>query len=1081
MADIDGTPDGEFIEGTNDADTIDAMGGDDRIDGLDGDDFLDGGPGFDVGDWRSRGESFTFTLTGFTNTAVGDVSGETDTFERLESIFGTDFGDTINVNSGFSGDDGIFVQLRLGAGNDVITNDGADARIEYLRANAGVTVDLGAGTGQSTAAGDVAGVGLDTFTGVNRVRGSNFDDILLGSNSGSTFQQFEGRAGNDFIDGVGGDNNEVRYSFAPSSIFADLRSGQIVDGYGTIDTVVNIQDVRGSDFADFMIAGDSRAEFRGEDGDDYLVGGEGGDFFQPGRGNDTIIGGGGFDVADYGFENGGQSVTFNLSATTTASGAGTGTDTFTGVEIYRGSNAADVFMADDSFRADEATLLGRSIRLNLFRGDGGDDIIQGNGATLLVYDNATASIDADFIRGTVIGSDASVGTDTISGVFGIEATDFDDVLRGSDSIPINVRFSSEFFRPGAGNDLIDGRGGFDRVDYRFENNGMPVVADLSTGTITDGFGDTDTLISIEGVSGSDFNDQLTGDAFDNLFETRGGDDIVDGSGGFDFVDYDGLLDSVVVDLAMQTATKTNVGTDTLISIEHVRGSAGNDSIGGSAASNILLGYFGDDMLFGLGEDDTLDGGAGSDVLNGGAGTDTADYDFDEAGVAASLVVGRAVDGSGGVDTFVSIENLMGSKFADILAGDENANEITGGLGRDVMVGGGGGDSFILRDTAESPLNGQTRDIIQYFAPDDMIDLSQLDADLTTAGHQGFNFLGRVSPNNLVAAGDVKYYQTGGRTFVVGGNDADAVADFQIEITGFATLTTDNFAGLDMATLTGTAGADTLQGTAGDDILTGLGGRDILLGEAGSDRYVYNDASDSPLSGSGRDKLMSFDLSDVIDLSGIDADLGTAGHQGFIFTGQSAPNNLVDAGEVRFFQAGARTFVVGGNDADAAADFQIEITGAHALTSDNFMGLSQAILEGGAGQDTLIGSPGDDILTGNGQRDTLIGRAGADMFVYNLVSDSPLSGSRRDVIQDFEVGTDMIDLSGIDADLSVGGDQAFNFLGQVAPNNVIAAGDVHFYQTGGRTFLVGGNDADALADFQIEITGMHALTAGDLVL
>ena len=68
------------------------------------------------------------------------------------------------------------------AGNDVITGNGTTA-LSYLQRDGGVTVDLLAGTAHGTAPGDLANVGTDTFTGVNIVRGSQFDDTLLGSNN----------------------------------------------------------------------------------------------------------------------------------------------------------------------------------------------------------------------------------------------------------------------------------------------------------------------------------------------------------------------------------------------------------------------------------------------------------------------------------------------------------------------------------------------------------------------------------------------------------------------------------------------------------------------------------------------------------------------------------------------------------------------------------------------------------------------------------------------------------------------------------------------------------------------------------
>ena len=80
----------------------------------------------------------------------------------------------------------------------------------------------------------------------------------------------------------------------------------------------------------------------------------------------------------------------------------------------------------------------------------------------------------------------------------------------------------------------------------------------------------------------------------------------------------------------------------------------------------------------------------------------------------------------------------------------------------------------------------------------------------------------------------------------------------------------------------------------------------------------------------------------------------------------------------------------------------------------------------------------------------------------------------DTIAGFLSGTDSIDLSGIDADLGVDGNQAFTFIGSEAFSG---AGQVRF-QAG---VLYASIDADADAEFMISLTGVGSLAAGDLVL
>src|SRR5262249_16235345 len=103
------------------------------------------------------------------------------------------------------------------------------------------------------AAGDLAGVGTDTFTGVNAIEGSNFDDVLLGSNNApQTFENFIGGVGNDLIDGRGGFDRAIYSADAAvaSGITVDLADG-IVTGDARIgtDTLRSVEAVRGTDFA----------------------------------------------------------------------------------------------------------------------------------------------------------------------------------------------------------------------------------------------------------------------------------------------------------------------------------------------------------------------------------------------------------------------------------------------------------------------------------------------------------------------------------------------------------------------------------------------------------------------------------------------------------------------------------------------------------------------------------------------------------------------------------------------------------------------------------------------------------------
>src|SRR5262245_7552274 len=215
-------------------DILSGDNGDDTLDGGAGNDTILGGNGVDLARYTDATGGITANLT------TGIVSGAgvgTDLLIGVERIRGSSFADTY-IATGFDagaspapGTTPLFNEFEGMGGNDTIIGNGF-TRISYLNAAAGVTVDIAAGTGRGTAPGDLAGVGIDSFKGVNTVRGSNFNDALSGSdNRVFTAENFEGRGGNDLINGRGGFDRAI-YSNDPAvtaGIIVSLAAG-IVTG-----------------------------------------------------------------------------------------------------------------------------------------------------------------------------------------------------------------------------------------------------------------------------------------------------------------------------------------------------------------------------------------------------------------------------------------------------------------------------------------------------------------------------------------------------------------------------------------------------------------------------------------------------------------------------------------------------------------------------------------------------------------------------------------------------------------------------------------------------------------------------------
>jgi ELWxxDGT repeat protein/VCBS repeat-containing protein len=232
---------------------------------------------------------------------VGDGSVGTDVLIDIDRIVGSDFDDTINVNALYA-PQGSMVHQVEGAGGDDTINGNGSTRLGFEHANAGVSADLLSGGASGIASGDAANVGTDTFSGIGSLSGSAFDDEFFGSN-GTGLESFRGGAGNDFIDGRGGANDELDYRDSMGGANVDLSGqdgmsgqGTAADGFGTTDTVENMEHVLGSAFDDTLIgdAADNRLE--GNSGNDTISGGAGNDDLWGGAGLDQLDGGAGDDT-----------------------------------------------------------------------------------------------------------------------------------------------------------------------------------------------------------------------------------------------------------------------------------------------------------------------------------------------------------------------------------------------------------------------------------------------------------------------------------------------------------------------------------------------------------------------------------------------------------------------------------------------------------------------------------------------------------------------------------------------------------------------------------------------------------------
>lgn len=120
--------------------------------------------------------------------------------------------------------------------------------------------------------------------------------------------------------------------------------------------------------------------------------------------------------------------------------------------------------------------------------------------------------------------------------------------------------------------------------------------------------------------------------------------------------------------------------------DQLYGLDGNDTIDGGVGADYLSGGIGDDILMGGKGNDTMDGGAGADQFRGGMGMDTVDYSTATAGVIAYLHTNFS-DWDAAGDSYVNVENVIGSAYADALQ-NNGGGDAMGGAGGDWLYGGG---------------------------------------------------------------------------------------------------------------------------------------------------------------------------------------------------------------------------------------------------------------------------------------------------------------------------------------------------------------------------------------------------------
>ncbi|MDZ4843388.1 MAG: calcium-binding protein [Hyphomicrobium aestuarii] len=692
-----------------------------------------------------------------TSLAANDATG--DTYVSIENVTGSKYNDTISGNSAdnklFGGDGNDTLNGR--AGNDVLVggngNDTLNGGIgnDVLIGGAGADhFDGGEGNDAVSYADATGGVTIDMDGG----KFFNHSDVInLAQVARPISASFAGTGG---LPGLPDFDRLPLVPTIPETVISSRSS----DGRG--DTFTNIETIVGSKYDDKIsgngdnnqfIGGDGNDQIHGRGGNDVLIGGNGNDTLDGGIGNDTLVGGAGadhfeggegLDTVSYDAAKGGVTVDmetvngrtalmrsalheFNgvsnalhnanrlvaeiaihplVPEAYSADGAG---DTFAGIEAVSGSKFADKISGNAEANIliggdgnDE--LYGRAGSDTLIGGQGADTIDGGDGTDTASYGKSAAGVQVSLQTG-IIGKGGDAEGDTLMGIERLIGSDYDDVLTGSDSADtlsggsgndtVNGGVGNDKIDGGEGADLIDGGEGIDEVSYGTSKAGVEVS--LAAGvTGKGGDAEGDTLTAVEIVTGSDHADTLTGDGAINVLEGGKGDDRIDGDAGNDVLNGGDGNDTI----------SGGEGSD------KIDGGIGDDRIDGDAGNDALNGGDGNDTITGGEGADKIDGGNGADAIDGGVGVDEVSYATSSASVQATLVVGAvSTGGSAEGDTLVSIEKLIGSSFDDKLTGNGRSNILDGGAGNDVLDGGLGVDILLGGAGNDTLIGGAGNDVM----------------------------------------------------------------------------------------------------------------------------------------------------------------------------------------------------------------------------------------------------------------------------------------------------------------------------------------------------------------------------------
>ena len=506
---LTGTAGNDILSGLDGNDTLNGLGGDDILFGGAGRDHLNGGAGIDTAWYENTGGGVLIVDLLNPSENTGEAAG--DTYDSIERVVGSTGDDIIRGTLStdyFVGREGNDIFLGRGGGD---WYDGG-AGIDTVWYDEQAIVDL---VLSFTNGGAAAG---DHYTSIERVVGSNFDDIMRGT--GGT-DYFVGRGGNDIFQGRGGGDwfdggDGVDTVWYDTEVTVDLMDSSSNTGAAAGDRYQSIERIVGSEIGNDILRGTAGTDyFVGRAGHDIFLGRGGGDWYDGGEGIDTVW----YDTA----------AVVDLAGLTENGGAAMG-DHYLSIERVVGSNEADIIRGTDN--ADY--MVGRDGD-DIFLGRGGGDTFDGgDGIDTVWYDVGVAggTLLIDLINSgrntgeaagdTYTSIERVVSSNSADYVLGTQNRDYilardgDDTIegRGGDDV-IDAGAGADRIAGGLGADILTGGEGRDAFVYFAAAEGGDLITDFHSGEDVlefRGFGLTGDNWFVNGVTATGSGPQILWDA-----------------------------------------------------------------------------------------------------------------------------------------------------------------------------------------------------------------------------------------------------------------------------------------------------------------------------------------------------------------------------------------------------------------------------------------------------------------------------------------------------------------------------------------------------------------------------------------